>query len=128
MERQNLERLTQADMMMGFTSPRKYGGLNCPILIYTIAGEIVARGDGSFYNLFGLQGIADTIYAFANDEIKDKYLPKFSAGEVTGAMVLTEPDAVSENVNSVAGRLNLKVFYNFFIVRLPTPAKISARC
>ncbi|MDR2346889.1 MAG: acyl-CoA dehydrogenase family protein [Planctomycetaceae bacterium] len=93
--RQNLNRLSQADMM-GFTIPRKYGGLNCPILIYTMATELVARGDCSFMNMFGLQGIADTIYAFASDEIKDEVLPKFASGEVTGAMVLTEPDAGSD--------------------------------
>ncbi|MDR2643790.1 MAG: acyl-CoA dehydrogenase family protein [Planctomycetaceae bacterium] len=92
---QNLDRFARADMM-GFTIPRKYGGLNCPILIYTMATEIVARGDCSFMNMFGLQGIADTIYAFASDEIKDEVLPKFAAGEVTGAMVLTEPDAGSD--------------------------------
>jgi len=91
----NLDRLTQADMM-GFTIPRKYGGLNCPITIYTMATEIVARADCSFMNMFGLQGIADTIYAFASEEIKDEYLPQFSAGKVTGAMVLTEPDAGSD--------------------------------
>ena len=66
---QNLDRLTQADMM-GFTLPRKYGGLNCPSLVYTMANEIVSRADCSLMNLFGLQGIAETIYAFANDEIK----------------------------------------------------------
>ncbi|MDR1480022.1 MAG: acyl-CoA dehydrogenase family protein [Planctomycetaceae bacterium] len=92
---QNLDRLAQADML-GFTIPRKYGGLNCPILIYTIATEIVSRGDCSFMNMFGLQGIADTIYAFASDEIKDEVLPKFALGKVTGAMVLTEPDAGSD--------------------------------
>ena len=91
----NLDRLTQADLM-GFTLPRKYGGLNCPILVYTMATEIVARADCSFMNMFGLQGIADTIYAFASDEIRDEYLPKFASGEVTGAMVLTEPDAGSD--------------------------------
>ncbi|MCL2119515.1 MAG: acyl-CoA dehydrogenase family protein [Planctomycetaceae bacterium] len=91
----NLDRLTQADMM-GFTIPRKYGGLNCPITIYTMATEIVARADCSFMNMFGLQGIADTIYAFASEEIKDEYLPLFSSGKVTGAMVLTEPDAGSD--------------------------------
>ncbi len=93
--RENIKRLTQADMM-GFTVPRKYGGINCPILIYSMATEIVARGDCSFMNMFGLQGIADTIYAFASEEIKDEVLPKFCAGEVTGAMVLTEPDAGSD--------------------------------
>ncbi|MHC4084619.1 MAG: acyl-CoA dehydrogenase family protein, partial [Planctomycetota bacterium] len=47
-------------------------------------------------NIFGLQGIAETINAFASEEIKQKYLHDFSAGKVTGAMVLTEPDAGSD--------------------------------
>jgi alkylation response protein AidB-like acyl-CoA dehydrogenase len=92
---ENLRRLTQADMM-GFTLPRKYGGLNCPNLIYTMANEIVSRADCSFMNLFGLQGIAETINAFADHEIKDHILPQFCQGKVTGAMVLTEPDAGSD--------------------------------
>jgi hypothetical protein len=92
---ENLKRLTQADLM-GFTLPRRYGGLNCPCLIYTMATEMISRADTSLMNLFGLQGIAETIYAFANDEIKDEVLPRFARGEVTGAMVLTEPDAGSD--------------------------------
>ncbi len=92
---QNLKRLTQADLM-AFTLPRKYGGLNCPSLAYTMANEIVARADCSLTNLFGLQGIAETVNAFASDEIKDEVLPRFATGEVTGAMVLTEPDAGSD--------------------------------
>ena len=91
----NLDLMSQADLQ-GFTLPRKYGGINCPTLVYTMATEIVSRGDCSFMNMFGLQGIAETIYAFASDELKDKYLPKFARGEVTGAMVLTEPDAGSD--------------------------------
>ncbi len=93
--RQNLDRLTQADMM-GFTLPYKYGGLNCPNLIYTMATEIISRADCSLMNLFGLQGIGETVYAFASDQIKDEVLPRFAQGEVTGAMVLTEPDAGSD--------------------------------
>ena len=92
---ENLDRMAQADLM-GFTLPRKYGGLNCPNLIYTIANEIVSRGDASFMNMFGLQGIAETINAFACQEIKDETLPLFAEGQVTGAMVLTEPDAGSD--------------------------------
>ena len=92
---ENLRRLGQADLM-GFTLPYKYGGLNCPNLIYTVATEIVSRADGSLMNLFGLQGIAETVNAFASDEIKDEVLPRFARGEVTGAMVLTEPDAGSD--------------------------------
>jgi alkylation response protein AidB-like acyl-CoA dehydrogenase len=92
---ENLDRMGQADLM-GFTLPRKYGGLNCPNLIYTMATEIVSRADASFMNMFGLQGIAETVHAFANDEIRDDVLPRFARGKVTGAMVLTEPDAGSD--------------------------------
>ena len=91
----NLRRLGQADLM-GFTLPRQFGGINCPMLVYTMATEIVSRADASLMNIFGLQGIADTIYAFADDGIKAEYLPRFASGDVTGAMVLTEPDAGSD--------------------------------
>ncbi len=93
--RANLTALAQADLM-GFTLPRAYGGLNCPSTIYTMAVEMVSRADASLMNIFGLQGIAETINAFADDEIKSEYLPRFADGELTGAMVLTEPDAGSD--------------------------------
>jgi len=93
--RENLKVLAQADLM-GFTLARDYGGLSCPNLIYTMATEIISRADASLMNLFGLQGIAETLYAFANDEIRNEYLPRFATGELTGAMVLTEPDAGSD--------------------------------
>ena len=93
--RENLDVLTKADLM-GMTLPRKYGGLNFPCTAYTMATEIVSRADASLMNLFGLQGIAETIWAFAGEDLCDKYLPKFAHGEVTGAMVLTEPDAGSD--------------------------------
>jgi 3-(methylthio)propanoyl-CoA dehydrogenase len=91
----NITDLARADLM-GFTLPRKYGGLNCPNLVYTMANENISRADASLMNIFGLQGIAETINAFADDKIKDQYLPRFAKGEVTGAMVLTEPDAGSD--------------------------------
>ncbi len=93
--REALDQLSMADLM-GFTLPRRYGGLNMPVLIYTIAIELVSRADASLMNLFGLQDIAETINSFADEGIKEHYLPKFSSGEVTGAMVLTEPDAGSD--------------------------------
>ncbi len=90
-----IEKLGQAEVM-GFTLPYRLGGLNFPNLVYSMANEILSRADASLSNIFGLQGIADTINAFASEEIKQKYLPAFSAGKVTGAMVLTEPDAGSD--------------------------------
>jgi len=93
-----LKALSQADLM-GFTLPRRFGGLNCPGIIYAMATEIVSRADASLMNIFGLQGIAETINMFASEEQKQAYLPRFSRGDVTGAMVLTEPDAGSDLQN-----------------------------
>ena len=92
---ENLQRLAQAQVM-GFTLPYRFGGLNCPTFIYTVSNEIVSRADASLMNIYGLQGIAETINAFASEEIKQEYLPGFSEGKLTGAMVLTEPDAGSD--------------------------------
>ncbi len=92
---ESLEKLAQAEAM-GFTLPHRFGGLNFPNLVYSMAIEIVSRADAALMNIFGLQGIAETINAFATEEIKKKYLYDFCAGKVTGAMVLTEPDAGSD--------------------------------
>ena len=90
-----LNALAKADVM-GFTLPHRYGGLNFPNTIYSMAIEIVSRADASLMNIFGLQGIAETINFFADEDIKQHYLPDFASGKVTGAMVLTEPDAGSD--------------------------------
>ncbi len=89
-----LKRLAQADMM-GFTLPYRFGGLNCPNLVYTMSNDILSRADAALMNIYGLQGIAETINAFASEELKQEYLPPMAAGW-TGAMVLTEPDAGSD--------------------------------
>ncbi len=91
----NLRNLAEAQVG-GFTLPHRFGGLNCPNLIYIASIEIVSRADASLMNLYGLQGIAETINAFASEEIKQQYLPGFSDSRYTGAMVLTEPDAGSD--------------------------------
>jgi alkylation response protein AidB-like acyl-CoA dehydrogenase len=93
-----LKLLAQSDLM-GMTLPRKYGGLNFPAVVFTMAQEIIARSDASLQNLFGLQGVAEIIHAFAGEDLQDKYLPLFSRGEVTGAMALTEPEAGSDLQN-----------------------------
>ena len=82
--------------LMGFTLPRQYGGLNFPGLLYAMAVEMISQADASLMNLFGLQDIAETLHEFADDTLKDKYLPQFASGKATGAMILTEPDAGSD--------------------------------
>ncbi len=90
----NLDALVKAGLM-GITLPRKYNGLNFPIVPYVMAADIVSRADAGFVNIWGLQDCAETINEFANDEQKMKYLTRVSSGE-TMAMDLTEPDAGSD--------------------------------
>ena len=82
--------------LSGCTIPYYLGGLNMPCTILTACNEIVSRADAALMNIFGLQGIAETINAFASEEIKKEYVPKLCDGTYTGAMVLTEPDAGSD--------------------------------
>lgn len=81
--------------LMGMSMPRRFGGLNFPITPYIMAADIVSRADTGFENLWGLQDCAETIYEFANEEQKAKYIPRVCAGE-TMSMDLTEPDAGSD--------------------------------
>lgn len=81
---------------MGGTLPRKYGGLNMPVTINNLIVEMVSQADASLMNLVGLQDIAVTLYKFGNEEQKNRVLPKFCSGEVSGSMALTEPDAGSD--------------------------------
>lgn len=93
--RENLKRLSDAELM-AVEFPREYGGLNFPKTIYMFMVEMVSRADASLMNIFGLQDIAITINKFGDSEQKQEFLPKFSTGEYTGAMALTEPDAGSD--------------------------------
>lgn len=81
---------------LGGTLPRKYGGLNLPITINNIIVEMVSQADASLMNQFGLQDIAVTVYKFGTEEQKNRVLPKFCKGEVSGSMALTEPEAGSD--------------------------------
>jgi len=91
----NLEELAKADLM-GMILPYRFGGLNVPFAIYTMAIEVVSRADASLMNIFGLQDIADCINKFASEEQCQEFLPGFCTGDYTGAMALTEPDAGSD--------------------------------
>jgi alkylation response protein AidB-like acyl-CoA dehydrogenase len=90
----NLDACRKAGLM-GMSMPRRFGGLNFPITPYIMAADIVSRADTGFENLWGLQDCAETIYEFANEEQKAKYIPRVCAGE-TMSMDLTEPDAGSD--------------------------------
>lgn len=91
---QNIDALTQAGLF-GMSLPRKYNGLNFPMVPYVMAAELVSRADGGFSNIWGLQDCAETLHEFADDSINDDLLPQIHLGK-TMAMDLTEPDAGSD--------------------------------
>ena len=90
----NLEALKQAGLM-GLSLPRRYEGLNFPMTVFVMASDMAARADAGFYNLWGLQDCAETLYEFGNEEQRQAFLPRVCAGE-TMSMDLTEPDAGSD--------------------------------
>ena len=91
---ENLELCRKAGLM-GMAMPRRLGGLNFPITPYIMAADMVSRADTGFENLWGLQDCAETIYEFADEDQKKRFIPRVCQGE-TMSMDLTEPDAGSD--------------------------------
>jgi len=91
---ENHDVLTKAGLI-GMSLPRRFNGLNFPIVPYVMAEELVSRADAGFANIWGLQDCAETLNEFASEELKKEFLPRFNKG-ATAAMVLTEPDAGSD--------------------------------
>ena len=90
----NLDALVKAGLM-GISLPRRYNGLNFSLVPYIMAADMVSRVDAGFVNIWGLQDCAETIYEFADEDQRQRFLPRVCAGE-TMAMDLTEPDAGSD--------------------------------
>ena len=91
---ENLEATRKAGLW-GITMPRRYGGLNCPAVVFSMASEIVSAADASFQNIWSLQSCAETLYEFGSDDQRERFIPRICAGE-TMSMDLTEPDAGSD--------------------------------
>ncbi|MCK5878524.1 MAG: acyl-CoA dehydrogenase family protein [Holophagae bacterium] len=92
---ENMDMLAQAGYM-GAMLERRFGGLAMPVSVNNIIVEMISQADASLMNLYGLQDIAVTVQKFGSEEQKQRVLPRFAKGEVSGAMALTEPDAGSD--------------------------------
>ena len=91
---ENLDATRKAGLW-GISMPRRYGGLNLPNTVFSMASEIVAAADAGFQNVWSLQSCIDTLYEFGSEEQREKYIPRICQGE-TMSMDLTEPDAGSD--------------------------------
>ena len=91
---ENLDATRKAGLW-GLSMPRRYGGLNLPNAVFSMASEIISAADAGFQNIWSLQSCIDTLYEFGSEEQRQKYIPRICAGE-TMSMDLTEPDAGSD--------------------------------
>ena len=96
----------------GLTLPRSLGGMNCPLLVYMINSEVLARADVSIMAHIGFcGGIAAVLMYYsimegtsevdaATGDLKStrfsKEIAEIVAGKAWGSMDLTEPDAGSD--------------------------------
>ncbi|MBI5533555.1 MAG: acyl-CoA dehydrogenase family protein [Deltaproteobacteria bacterium] len=103
--------------LYGMNIPRELGGQNCPMALFFVTAELFARADTSVMTHYGFHGgIAMALLAYAAKEGSIKIdktgivstrwegaIREIAAGNASGAMDLTEPDAGSD-----LGRIRMK--------------------
>lgn len=84
--------------LMGIPYPKEYGGAGLDVLSYAIAVEELSRVDGGTGVILSAHVSLGSwpIFAFGNEEQKQKYLVPLASGEKIGAFGLTEPNAGSD--------------------------------
>ena len=98
--------------LFGMTLPRELGGMNAPMLLYFINGELLARADVSVMSHYGFHGgIAmamlvlsllegsTTLDPATGQVVKTRWaaeMAEIASGRAWGSMDITEPDAGSD--------------------------------
>jgi hypothetical protein len=91
--------------------PRELGGLNVPLMVYFLCGEMIARADSATMTHFSFHGgiaMASLLYSIREGSTKlrpeggieatrfQRMIEEIGAGEAWGCMDITEPDAGSD--------------------------------
>jgi alkylation response protein AidB-like acyl-CoA dehydrogenase len=82
--------------LLGYAMGRHHGGLGMNLSASSIVMELVSRADPAFGIALGCYNLAEVIERFGGTKMTDEWVPKMAAGEVTGAMALTEPNYGSD--------------------------------
>ncbi len=94
---------------MGILGP-KIKGYSClgeSYLTYGLIAKEIEAIDSGYRSMFSVQSslVMNPIYKYANEDLKNKYLPKLASGDFIGCFGLTEPDAGSNpndmNTNAI---------------------------
>ena len=76
--------------------PAEVGGQQLPLLVSTLASAYLMAGNASAYAYLGLTtGAGHLIEAYGDERLKADFMSRMYAGEWTGTMALTEPQAGS---------------------------------
>jgi len=84
--------------LLGVTIPEQYGGIGAGYVAYGLIAREIERIDSGYRSMLSVQSslVMYPIYAYGNEEQRNKYLPKLATGELIGCFGLTEPNAGSD--------------------------------
>ena len=84
--------------VFGPTVPAQYGGGGLDYISYGLMMQEIERCDSGMRSTASVQGslVMYPIYAYGNEDQRNKYLPKLASGEWLGCFGLTEPDSGSD--------------------------------
>jgi alkylation response protein AidB-like acyl-CoA dehydrogenase len=81
---------------LGCSLPRDYGGQGWDMVTFGLLNEAFGRGMSALTGVLTVQAmVATSLLKWGTKPQKDRWLPPLAAGEMIGAIALTEPDAGS---------------------------------
>jgi alkylation response protein AidB-like acyl-CoA dehydrogenase len=94
--RKNLQGLKDLGVL-GLSVPRTYGGESFPFSVSSMALEMISRGCASTMVQYAFYlSPAMMLLRFAPEELKREWVPRLAAGEISGSVAMTEPQAGSD--------------------------------
>ena len=84
--------------LLGATIPEEYGCAGANYVSYGLVAREVERVDSGYRSAMSVQSslVMHPIYAYGDEDQRQKYLPRLASGELVGCFGLTEPDAGSD--------------------------------
>ncbi len=83
---------------LGSTLPEAYGGADASYVAYGLVAREVERVDSGYRSAMSVQSslVMHPIFAYGDEPIRKRFLPKLAKGELVGCFGLTEPDHGSD--------------------------------